>query len=317
MLCQARRRFSSQAKSPLVVVEHHLSRENHLIATLTLNAPPVNSLSLEMLSALRDTISEIEASSCRGFVLASSHPTIFSAGLDIRELHEPDEMRLRDFWSALQDAFLALYGTRCASVAAIDGHAPAGGCLLASACDERIMATGNFGIGLNETKIGIVAPFWFADALYPLIGQRNLERMLQLGSLLSPKEALEVGLVDTLTEHGGGNPINIVNTPVNAGRNTKREQEEEEEEGPPSRGHGLPGFHSPVLREAHKVLEDYISIDPAARAASKLLMRSATLRRLQERKQDDLESFVAFCLSPGYQANVKSYLAGLKNRKRA
>ena len=51
-----------------------------------------------------------------------------------------------------QDVFLALYGTPLAAVAAIDGHAPAGGCLLASACDERVMARGKFGIGLNETQ---------------------------------------------------------------------------------------------------------------------------------------------------------------------
>jgi enoyl-CoA hydratase/carnithine racemase len=52
------------------------------------------------------------------------------------------------------------YGSPLATVAAIDGHAPAGGCLLSASCDERVMASGNFGIGLNETQLGIVAPFW-------------------------------------------------------------------------------------------------------------------------------------------------------------
>ena len=287
MLSQARRRLFTTSTSPLVAIEHHIGRD-HPTATLTLNGPPVNSLSLEMLSALRNAIVEVDASPSRGFVLASSHPTIFSAGLDIQELHNPDETRLRDFWTTLQDTFLALYGSSCASVAAIDGHAPAGGCLLASACDERVMASGKFGIGLNETKLGITAPFWFADALEPLIGQRRLERMLQLGSLLTPAEALEAGLVDALADHGG-----------------KRGADGDEG-----------GQASPVLTRAHEILEGYVAVNHEARHASKLLVRSAALERLRTRKQEDLDAFLAYCLSPGYQATIGAYLEGLKGRKK-
>merc|ERR1712232_946437 len=95
-----------------------------------------------------------------------------------------------------------LYSTPLAAVAAIDGHAPAGGCLLAASCDYRVMAEGKFGIGLNETQLGIVAPPWFVDVLAPLMGPRRTDRMLQLGQLLSPQQALECGLVDRLVDHG-------------------------------------------------------------------------------------------------------------------
>jgi 3,2-trans-enoyl-CoA isomerase len=66
----------------------------------------------------------------RGFVLASSGKSVFSAGLDITEMHRPDGERLGHFWRQLQETWLTLYGTGLATVAAIDGHAPAGGCLL-------------------------------------------------------------------------------------------------------------------------------------------------------------------------------------------
>ena len=304
-----RRTTSSSPPPPLVVFEHHhRDGEGPPTATLTLNGPPVNSLNLEMLSALGNAIVEAEESgSCRGFVLASSHPTIFSAGLDIAELHNPDEGRLRDFWCALQDVFLALYGSRCATVAAIDGHAPAGGCLLAAACDERIMASGGrFGIGLNESKLGIVAPSWFADALQPLVGQRRLERMLQLGSLLSPAEALEAGLVDELAEHGGGNPIR------GAARGVEGGEEEGQGQGKSRSGGDAPP-RSPVLTRAHERLQQYVTVDPQARQMAKLLLRSDAIERLREKKQEDADAFVAFCLSPRYQANISEYLKGLKN----
>jgi 3,2-trans-enoyl-CoA isomerase len=73
-----------------------------------------------------------------GFVLASSNPKIFSAGLDMKEFMVPDPEHLSTFWTAVQDMWLALYGTPKATSAAIAGHAPAGGCLMALCCDHRV-----------------------------------------------------------------------------------------------------------------------------------------------------------------------------------
>merc|ERR1711976_89868 len=91
-----------------------------------------------------------------------------------------------------------LYGSRLATIAAINGHSPAGGCLMAISCDHRVMAEGKFTIGLNETLLGIVAPFWFQDTMVNTVGHRETERALQLGLLYSAEEAKKVGLVDQL-----------------------------------------------------------------------------------------------------------------------
>lgn len=134
--------------------------------------------------------------SVEGVILGTSQSGVFSAGLDITEMHEPDETRLREFWHTLQEVWIELYGSRLPIVAAITGHAPAGGCLLAMSCDERAMATGKFKMGLNETLLGIVAPPWFIDTMTNTIGHRESERMLGLGLQVDAIEAAAMGLVD-------------------------------------------------------------------------------------------------------------------------
>jgi enoyl-CoA hydratase/carnithine racemase len=65
-------------------------------------------------------------------------------------------------------------------IAAINGHAPAGGCLLSMSCDYRIISSGPFKIGLNETQLGIAAPLWFAETMSAIVGQRQTEKLLQV-----------------------------------------------------------------------------------------------------------------------------------------
>ncbi|XP_052069800.1 enoyl-CoA delta isomerase 1, mitochondrial-like isoform X1 [Mytilus californianus] len=166
------------------------------IALLKMKRKPVNSLNLEFLQDIRSTIVTLEQNKkCKGLVLTSDVPKIFSAGIDILEMYQPNEERLHSFWRALQDMWLQLYVTPLATIAAINGHSPAGGCLISISCDYRIMAP-NYTIGLNETLLGIVAPFWFKDAMCNTVGHREAEIALALGKLYSTDEALQKGLVD-------------------------------------------------------------------------------------------------------------------------
>lgn len=166
-------------------------------ATLTLNRPPVNSLNGELLTAISTKLDELAANKTRGLILTSSSSTVFSAGLDITELYKPTPERLKFFWSALQDVWLKLYGSSYPTVAAINGHAPAGGCLLALSCEYRIMVP-NFTIGLNETQLGIVAPQWFIASMENVLSRRHTENALTQGRMFTSAEALQIGLVDEL-----------------------------------------------------------------------------------------------------------------------
>lgn len=124
---------------------------------------------------------------------------MFSAGLDINEFYKQDVARMKQFWTTLQDVWLKLFGSSYPTAAAINGHSPAGGCLLASSCEYRVMLP-NYTIGLNETRLGIVAPQFFEASYLSVLPRRVAERALMLGTMFSTEEALRVGLVDEVAD---------------------------------------------------------------------------------------------------------------------
>ena len=91
-----------------------------------------------------------------------------------------------------QDLFLS----KLATVAAMHGHSPAGGCVLALTCDARVMQAGGPRIGLNETQLGLNPPWWICDLLARTVGDARSEQMLQRGLLLDATQAAAIGLID-------------------------------------------------------------------------------------------------------------------------
>ncbi|KFW05973.1 hypothetical protein N326_06355, partial [Eurypyga helias] len=174
--------------------------ESSGVATMKFKSPPVNSLSLDFLTEFCISLEKLENDrACRGVIFTSAVPKIFSSGLDITEMCGKSTEHYAEFWRAVQEMWLRLYGSNMVTVAAVNGSSPAGGCLVALSCDYRIMVENpKFSIGLNEAQLGIVAPFWFKDTFVNVVGHRVAERCLQLGSLLPAPEALKVGLVDEL-----------------------------------------------------------------------------------------------------------------------
>lgn len=167
------------------------------IAVVALNRPPVNSLNFELLEAFHQTLVQLETNRCRGMILTSTSPTVFSAGLDILEMYKPTVDKARKFWGMLQNAWIKLYSSPYPTVAAMNGHSPAGGCLLGLSCEYRIIVP-KVKIGLNETKLGIVAPQWFQDCMRNVIGERQAEKALIAGTMFSSEQALDIGLVDEI-----------------------------------------------------------------------------------------------------------------------
>lgn len=167
------------------------------VREVRLNRPPANALTLEVMSALRRAIETAPQAGCRALVLSGS-PGRFSGGLDVPVLLGYDRATIGELWRE----FYALLKTLAASpipiAAAITGHAPAGGTVLGLFCDVRIMAEGDFKIGLNEVQVGLVLPPVILAALRRLVGPHQAERLAVSGRLLSPQEALTVGLVDAL-----------------------------------------------------------------------------------------------------------------------
>ncbi|XP_054247116.1 enoyl-CoA delta isomerase 1, mitochondrial [Indicator indicator] len=174
--------------------------ESSGIAMMKFKSPPVNSLSLDFLTEFCISLEKLENDrACRGVIFTSNVPKIFSSGLDITEMCGKSTEHYAEFWRAVQEMWLRVYGSSMVTVAAVNGSSPAGGCLVALSCDYRIMVENpKYSIGLNEAQLGIVAPFWFKDTFVNVVGHRVAERSLQLGSLHPAAEAHKIGLVDEL-----------------------------------------------------------------------------------------------------------------------
>jgi len=175
----------------LLTVNHGPIRE------LRLNRPPANALSFELIHALREEIEKAPKDSARAIVLSGS-PGRFSGGLDVPLLLGYDHAAMSQLW---REFYALLKTMSCSSIpiaAAITGHAPAGGTVLASFCDWRVVADGTFIIGLNEVQVGLPLPPVIFAGLRRLLGPRDAERLAVGGLLISPAEALRVGLIDEI-----------------------------------------------------------------------------------------------------------------------
>lgn len=169
------------------------------VLELALARAPVNALDPELCSQLADAIRGGIDGGAAGIVL-SGGPKVFSAGLDVPHLLAlgDDRAAVRDAWARFFDTVRAIGESPVPVVAAIAGHSPAGGCVLALCCDYRVMAEGPFRIGLNETQVGLVAPEGIQHLLRRVVGAYRAERMLIAGEMVDSARAFEIGLVDEL-----------------------------------------------------------------------------------------------------------------------
>lgn len=175
-------------------------KEGQNYAILKLNKPPVNSFNLETFVELNEQLNKFELDkTLNGVILTSSVPNLFSAGIDINEMYKCDQNRLKTLWTECQNFWIKLYGSRKVYVAAINGHALAFGSVIVMSCDYRIMADSDrFKVGLPSVLLGIDAPFWFKTLMINTIGQRECEKALGNAKVYTPKQALNIKLIDQL-----------------------------------------------------------------------------------------------------------------------
>jgi enoyl-CoA hydratase/carnithine racemase len=169
------------------------------VRELRLARPPVNALDPGLCDALRSAVAQAASEGVPGLVL-SGGPGVFSAGLDVPYLLSlPDRASLEAAWTSFFDAARTLAGSPVPVVAAIGGHAPAGGCVLALCCDYRVMALGPYRIGLNESQVGLAVPEGAQHLMRRVVGAHRAERLLVSGEMVEAERALAIGLVDELT----------------------------------------------------------------------------------------------------------------------
>lgn len=175
----------------IVATDHGGVRE------LRLDRPPVNALTPELIAALHEAVTRAPGEGARALVLSGS-PGRFSGGLDVPVLVGFDRPAIERLWQDFYRLLLALAASPIPIAAAITGHSPAGGAVLATYCDYRILADGDFRIGYNEVAVGIPMPIAILRCVARLVGPRQAERLCGAGLLISPQEAHRIGLVDEL-----------------------------------------------------------------------------------------------------------------------
>jgi enoyl-CoA hydratase/carnithine racemase len=171
------------------------------VRELRLSRPPVNALSPELLQGLIDAVAAAPRAGAGALVVSGSEG-MFTAGLDIPALLRLERDELAAALDVFFDAMEALATCPIPVAAAITGHSPAGGFVLAMFCDFRVMADGPYVIGLNEVRVGIPMPWIVAEAAARLIGDRRAAELCTTGRLLSPTEALGIGAVDAIAPPG-------------------------------------------------------------------------------------------------------------------
>ena len=162
-----------------------------------MDRPPANALNRELVEQLLAALESTRQDGAQAIIL-TGRPGMFSGGLDVPELLGQDRRQIEAFWGLFFALTRQLAASPVPVLAAISGHAPAGGAVLAIQCDYRIGVTGKFRIGLNEVQVGLPVPSTVLLALEELVGPRIARRMATRGELVSMDEAVAIGLVDEL-----------------------------------------------------------------------------------------------------------------------
>lgn len=167
------------------------------VRELRLNRPPVNALTIELIVSLRQAIERAPQDGA-GAIVMSGSPGRFCGGLDLPVLLTLDREKIQTLWKEFYALLRAIAISPVPIVAALTGHAPAGGAVISLFCDWRILAEGEFKIGLNEVRVGLPVPAVLLAGLRRLVGPHKAERLAVSGVLISPVCAQQYGLVDEL-----------------------------------------------------------------------------------------------------------------------
>ncbi len=179
-----------------------ISVESHgQVTVVRMDHGKANALDTTLCRDLAARFGELERDGHGAAVLTGQGP-IFSAGVDLLALRDGGPGYLEEFMPALSEAFLAVFNCSVPVVAAVNGHAIAGGCILTSACDHRVMNDGHGRIGVTELLVGVPFPITALEILRFAVGTPRLKELTYTGRTYTAAEAVRLGLIDEAVEEG-------------------------------------------------------------------------------------------------------------------
>jgi 3,2-trans-enoyl-CoA isomerase len=161
------------------------------IATVVMNRGKVNALTEEVVDELSSSFQELSSDPNVRAVILTGSGKFFSFGFDIPHFMGHSREDFTRFLTKFADLFVFPKPV----IAALNGHTVAGGCMIATACDYRIMVTGKAKISLNEITFGSSVFAGSVEMLKACAGHRNAETILCSGFMYSAEQALELGLI--------------------------------------------------------------------------------------------------------------------------
>jgi enoyl-CoA hydratase len=168
------------------------------VATLYLDRPPVNAIDLALLECAETVLSEIERSDGIGAVVVTGAGECFSAGLDLKAVPRYSPAEQRRTVEAINRVIARLYALPLPVVAAVNGHAIAGGLVMALACDYRVGIREACRIGLTEARAGIPFPAVAMSVVQAELSAAAARRLTLVAQNYGSEEALHDGIFDEL-----------------------------------------------------------------------------------------------------------------------
>jgi len=176
----------------------HVSKDGE-IATVTLSRGKVNALNEPMVEEITTSLEDLATDNEVKSIIFTGSGKFFSFGFDVPEFLSYPKNDFVRYLETFTNLYTYVFSFPKPIVAALNGHTIAGGCMLATACDLRLMVTGKARISLNEITFG--APV-FAGSLEMLrycVGSRNAQSIVYSGAMYSAEEAFQLGLVDQVS----------------------------------------------------------------------------------------------------------------------
>jgi enoyl-CoA hydratase len=169
------------------------------IATLTIRHGKANALDIALCSELAACFDDLRAADVRAVVM-TGQGRIFSAGVDLLQVTSGGADYVRRFLPTLHRLYDAVFFHPRPVVAAINGHAIAGGCVLACCADRRIMARGGGRMGITELLVGVPFPALAFEIVRFAVPQRHLPEFAYGGASYDVDAALARGWIDEAVE---------------------------------------------------------------------------------------------------------------------
>lgn len=167
------------------------------VAVLTLNDPPVNAYSYEMLKELDASILEARFDNDVHVIIVTGHgDRFFSAGANINMLREADATFKYYFCLHANETVSRLEQTPKLCIAAINGHCVGGGLEIALACDLRIARGGDYQLGLPEVGLGVLPGTGGTQRLSRLVGKSRAIELMVEGAKMNAQRALDLGVIN-------------------------------------------------------------------------------------------------------------------------